>query len=373
MHSTIIRFTSSEYVDSYKKGELYLSSLSSFWNIRKGKIQYGKEPTPDEVKEILSGVHDSRQDFSEGVAAQVPRDKVAHLFNDNIGNHIIHDVRFRLNAYKYCNLLCFFRIDAEDGEYGYLDEDNAALILKRNGKNITADELKRTNTLEVKRLMESVIKKNHLLSGNKAHMIQLPDLSMDAFGDMVVVIKNEEEFKRRVLAAVRKCGGHCIMGDIRYHQLVDRVDPSTMNRHSVSLIATNSTPDSGNDWFEEDLKLKGAFDISLLEGIDGVYWRGCLDKYAIYGGQKEWRICWLPDIKDFEAKILSVGRLDDIIELVKTEAIREYLLDKYKGYIPGVIQNSRRSEFGTMRYKEFKEMMKGIDGTGEFVLDVGGG
>lgn len=36
-------------------------------------------------------------------------------------NHIIHDVRFRLSAYKFCNLQYLFRIDAEDENSGLLE------------------------------------------------------------------------------------------------------------------------------------------------------------------------------------------------------------------------------------------------------------
>ncbi len=42
MQSTLIRFISSKFVESYLQGELYLSSLSSFWDISQGKVPYGK-------------------------------------------------------------------------------------------------------------------------------------------------------------------------------------------------------------------------------------------------------------------------------------------------------------------------------------------
>ena len=100
MHSTLIRFTDRKFADSYRRGELYLSSLSKFWDFSEGKIHFGKNLTAADIAKIKNAVPDGRQDFSEGVAAQIPRDQVAHFF-DSMGKHLIHDVRFRISAYQY--------------------------------------------------------------------------------------------------------------------------------------------------------------------------------------------------------------------------------------------------------------------------------
>jgi len=113
------------------------------------------------------------------------------------------------------------------------------------------------------------------------------------------------------------------------------------------------------------------FDISILEGKNGIYWRGCLDKYSLYSHQKEWRICWLPKVRNFEAKTLSVGRLDDILEIVDTKDIRNYLLKRYAGYIPGVLKSDRKTLSGTENYSEFKKRIRAIDGTGDFIMELG--
>lgn len=374
MKSTLIRFTSSEYAESYRTGNLYLSSLWTFWDFTDGKLRYDDiiagKVTEEDVKKAIEQDKNRRSDFSEGVVAQIRRDQLPWL-TKQFDDHIIHDVRFRLSAYKYCNLMCFFRIDAEDGDQGFLDEENAALILQKRGEGVTAEGLRAMGSQEAQLLVESVIKKNPVLSMNKFHLIQLPAPSMDNFGDCVVVIKNEDEFKRRVMDAVKKMGGHLIMGDVRYHPLLDRVNSETMKQHSITVVSSNHTPDTNDfenkKWLTED----GSFCLDDIKNAKGILWRGVLDKYDVYGIQKEWRICWLPKERDYKAKTLQVGSLDDIIDIVKTEDIRDYLLNRYRGYLSGIIQGSRRDVCGTESYKDFKERMKRIDGLGDFVMELG--
>lgn len=374
MKSTLIRYISSEHADSYRTGNLYLSSLWTFWDFIDGKYRYDDvvagKVSEEEVKKAIEQDENRRSDFSEGVVAQIRRDQLPWL-TKQFDDHIIHDIRFRLSAYKYCNLMCFFRIDAEDGERGYLDEDNAALVLQRHGKNVTAEDLRNMGYQNAQMLIKSVIKRNPVLSMNKTHLVQLPAPSMDWFGDCVVVIKDEEEFKKRVMGAVKKRGGHLVMGDVRYHPLLDRVDPKTMKKHSITVVSSNHTPEARN--FEDNRWLTGdgTFHLNDFKNAKDILWRGVLDKYDVYALQKEWRICWLSDERNYKAKALPVGSLDGIIDIVKTENIREYLLELYRGYTPGIVQSSRRNECGTESYVDFKERMKEIDGRGDFVMEIG--
>ena len=374
MNSTLIRFTSSEYAESYITGNLYLSSLWTFWDFTDGKLRYDDiaagKVTEEDVKKAIEQDKNRRSDFSEGVVAQIRRDQLPWLTRQ-FDDHIIHDVRFRLSVYKYCNLMCFFRIDAEDGDQGFLDEENAALILQKRGKRVTAVDLRAMGSQNAQILLESVIKKNPVLSMNKFHLIQLPAPSMDNFGDCVVVIKNEDEFKKRVMSAAQKMGGHLVMGDVRYHPLIDRVDSGTMNRHSITVVSSNHTPEitdfDDKRWLTKD----GSFCLDDIKNAKGILWRGVLDKYDAYWIQKEWRICWLPEERDYKAKTLQVGSLDDIIDIAETEDIRDYLLNRYRGYLPGIVQGNRRDVCGTESYKDFKERMKRIDGLGDFVMELG--
>lgn len=376
LKSTLIRFTSSKNLDSYRTGDLYLSSLSKFWDFTDGTLPFeeiaaGRVARKD-IEEAIELRNKNQMDISEGVIAQIRRDKVPYLAA-SFNGHIVHDVRFRLSAYKYCNALCFTRVDAEDGTCGYLDEENAALVLNGKGKKITSEELRAMPPTDAQRLIRSVIPVNGLLPRNKTHLVQLPSPSMDAFGDMVVVIRDENEFINRVLAAVKKIGGRCVMGDVRYHKLEDRVAPDTMNRHCVTVISSQSGEKENlqdKSWFRQD----GVYSISLLEDLkapEEVYWRGCLDKYEIFSNQREWRICWLSDVRNYEDKILSVGSLEDIVDFVETENIRTYLLEKYKGYLPGIVPGRKKAFSGTESYEEFNDYLKNIDGLGDFIIDVG--
>lgn len=365
MHSTLIRFTDRKFADSYRRGELYLSSLSKYWDFSEGKIRFGTNLTAADIAKIKNTVPDGRQDFSEGVAAQIPRDQVAHFF-DSMENHIIHDVRFRLSAYQYCNLLCFFRIDAEDTDAGLLDEENMAYILRSRGSSITAEEIKAMVPAKAQKLAVSLVEPNPMLSSDRVHMIQLPSVAMNQFGDVVIVIKDQKEFEQRILAAVKRQGGRAILGDVRYHPMLDRVDPTTMQEHSVTIVTSRYTNEAGR------IVGDGAFHISMLDGMKNIFWRGCMDKYDRYASQKEWRICWLPNARNYEPEILQTGSLEDIIDVVETRDIRDYLLKKYKGYIPGIVSSVRRELHGTESYRDFKEYMKTVDGLGDFVAEIGG-
>ena len=119
------------------------------------------------------------------------------------------------------------------------------------------------------------------------------------------------------------------------------------------------------------LRSQNITSVSMLDGMEDIYWRGCLDKYDRFAKQKEWRVCWLPSELNYEAKILHVGSLEDIIDIVPTKDIRRYLLKKYSGYVPGIITNNRRTIAGTESYGAFKTRMRDIDGTGEFVVEIG--
>ena len=376
LKSTLIRFTSSKFLDSYRTGDLYLSSLSAFWDYTDATLSFEEiiagRLAPKYIEDAIERRNKKQMDISEGVIAQIRRDKVPYLAA-SFNGHIVHDVRFRLSAYKYCNTLCFTRVDAEDGTCGYLDEENAALVLNGKGIKITAEQLRKMLPAAAQSLIKSVIPVNCQLARNKTHLVQLPSPSMDAFGDMVVVIRDEKEFVKRLLAAVKRKGGHCVMGDVRYHKFEDRVDPNTMNRHSVTVITSQSDEKANlqdKSWIRQD----GFYSISLLEGLKvpgEVYRRGCLDKYEIFSNQREWRICWLPDSRNYEPKILSVGSLEDIVDFVKTEDIRTYFLEKYKGYLPGIVAGRKNAFSGTDSYEEFNEYMKNIDGLGDFIIDVG--
>ena len=88
MQSTLIRFTSSKYVDSYLRGDLYLSSLSTFWDFSKGRVPYKNNLTAGEIASVTKNNPKYRQDFSEGVIAQIPRTSIPHVFG-SMDEHVM--------------------------------------------------------------------------------------------------------------------------------------------------------------------------------------------------------------------------------------------------------------------------------------------
>ena len=315
MRSVLVRYIDSRHIDSYKTGELYLSSLSSFWDLRAGN----------------SGIA-LQQDFSEGVAAQVPHDVLDEHFSELFPGHIIHDARFRIEAYGYCNLLCFFRVDA-------IDTKNAVVIDKR---------------------YENLVRCNPMLSNNVNHVIQIPDEDMKGSRDMVILIRDEGKFVGKILDAVRKNGGECLIGDVRYHPMEDRLDSATLRKHHLTVVSDDSDLSSG--LFDMDMFCSGRSDVKIY---------GSLDKYSKYSGQKEWRICWLPDIRNHEAKILPVGDINDIIEIMPAAELASKLQGVFSGYHFGYVNDVRKQTFGSMSHRNFRTKVESIDGKCRVIFDIG--
>lgn len=287
MKSVLIRFTDKKYISSILEGKLYMSSLGKFWNYKnRNKAQ---------------------MDFCEGIAATVPKKDT--LFPEDMENVIAYDVRYRIEAYKYVNLLCFFRVDIDD----------------------------------------------------ERRVIQLPSMDMNDFGNTVLLVNNEHEFIRRVIQAVKRDSGICITGDVRYHSIEDTAEPDKKYNHTISLIVDSKEEESS-----------ALFPMKSLPHIqDASHRYGCLDKYIRYANQKEWRVCYLPKVQNEDDIILDVGPIDDIVSVIPTTKIRGYLLSMFLGCVPGQVNFTRKNTKGTMHYPEFKEKIENIDGMCKMIFDIG--
>lgn len=281
MRSTLIRFTKNEYAREFLEGHLYLSSLATFWNIENN--------------------FEDQKDVCEGIAATV--EKTALPVETALQSVTAFDVRCRLEAYGYCKLLCFFRVDADFG------------------------------------------------------IIELPRKEMNDFGDTVIIIKDEKEFIQRILQAVRRSGGECITGDVRYHMPVDSTRPDFRPVHTITLASSGEN---------------GVIPMQRLLNIAKTVTKfGCLDKSIGYANQKEWRICYLPQKNDTEPGRLEIGDLSDVAELVPVSELRKKLLQMNPFHIPGTLNIKRTNSRGTLHYKEFKEKVEQIDGKCRILLDIG--
>lgn len=160
MQSVLIRFTKREYANSFIAGEVYMSSLAKFWDIRNN--------------------FEEQKDFFEGVAAINLKENTP--LPDDMRSVIARYTRYRLEAYKYCNLLCFFRVDFDE----------------------------------------------------KSRTLHLPPKSMMDFGDTCIIINNQEAFLSKISCAIKSLGGAYIAGDVRYHSVEDK---RLYNRPSITLVS----------------------------------------------------------------------------------------------------------------------------------------
>ena len=167
MGAVLLRFTDEKYVDSYLQGKLSFSALSSFWGISNRKA-----------------VADKQQDFSEGIGLDISKD----FFKDtpDFYSHICNDiVRARIDAYGYCKILCFFRVDIDNW-----------------------------------------------------YIQQIPQ-GMFSFGNRVIIVKDEKELARRVRYAVKKHGEPCVIGDVKYRNMefYDRRKPNNSIPHHATVLS----------------------------------------------------------------------------------------------------------------------------------------
>lgn len=143
MYDLIRFFDKKEYAEIFLKGQLYMNSLGYFW---------------------ANGFQD-QQDLFEGTVSFV--DPHNTLLPDDLTKHIIGSVMNRLEAMKYCNLLC----------------------MVRHGYDPVRKQVERINPL------------------------------MKNFGKYAIIVKNLEVFVNRVYdAMVSKKDCYGLMGPVSYHR-----------------------------------------------------------------------------------------------------------------------------------------------------------
>lgn len=287
MHQLIKYFGNRDYAEQFLRGELYMNSLAYFWN----------------------NGHEDQRDMFEGVSDTF--DKKSLGFPVHMRQLIDGDVMFRLDAYRYCNLYCFYRVDIEEG--GANSPFGFSGILPVKG-------------------------------------IRLPGKHMEKFGNTVAIIKNEEEFMRRVLNALEK-DWLCVAGDVRYRTIEG--SPSGMGGYSL--------------WQSD--KAYPASD--LMRGNGKTSSKDCFIKTKSYESQKEWRICVFRNVKTDEPYKLKVGDLSDIAELVPASQVNQKLLEMYRPCIPTEVKPQFSGFKGNIRRSEFKEKIYQYDGgMGHFVVTM---
>lgn len=159
----LIRFTSTkEYAEQFLSGKIYMNTMSFFWSM---------------------GFEDQK-DYFEGLSNTIPKNKLDNLPQD-MRDVLCYDLGIRVDAYKYCNICSFYRLDVDD------------------------------------------ISKT----------IQLPSPEIDKFGDYAIIIFDEDKFFKRVYSkVVSNPGWLFICGDVNYHKRMDSTNPQNSVKHTLDLM-----------------------------------------------------------------------------------------------------------------------------------------
>lgn len=247
MRQLIKYFSSYQYAKMFQDGQIYMNTLSWFWD---------------------NGFDDQR-DMFEGITASVDKQRLLPPY----WNHLIKgDILFRLDAYRFCNLACFYRVDIAD-DYNLGD----------------------------------------LLNTSPVYRINLPDPAMNRFGNTVAIIKDEQELLRRFLCALEH-DWFCISGDVIYQPYPGCPKGSGGNTHwgSIEHYPISKLP--------------------LTSSLPTL--KDCFVKHLHYMPQHEWRICLFRNQKEASPHIVNVGNLADIVELVPCSKLGNRLIQMYAPCFP---------------------------------------
>lgn len=279
MRQLIKYFSTKKYAEMFKDGKLYMNSLSFFWE---------------------NGFEEQR-DLYEGISDTLDKSKIS--FPIDVSQIISGDVMFRLEAYRYCNLYCFYRVDISD-----------ELFWNAGTTSVFPD----------------------------TRAIRLPDKSMESFGEYVGIVKNERKFVQRVLAAIDK-DWFCVTGDVRYKE-----------RKGVLKSISHGMDMASRDLYSASRWLRG--------GTNRTSAKDCFDKTKDYEEQKEWRICLFRNRKEDTPYILDVGDLSDIVDIIASKEVRKYLIDKYSPCLDAEVLPQYSVFDGNVTRKELKEKLYEYDG-----------
>ena len=199
-----------------------------------------------------------QKDIFEGVVCTVPV-KDFNGFPMDFQAAQASDYHFRAEGYKFCNVLCFYKI-------------------------------------------------NFLLEDGLLHC----DLNDDMlkFGEYIAIITNENEFLRRIEAAVKRSHYEVLCGDVHYHlQMLNGKQSKEGPRMYLAVK---------DRFFKiEELQNRG-FNIRK---------RDCFDKGVEYHNQNEWRVALYRGEQTTDAYELDVGNLSDIVCCYPVRDIQKGLAD----------------------------------------------
>lgn len=281
-------FSEKEYLDQFLQGSLYMNSMHYFWDEynmedakRRKREIIKKQPclNPDKVRVPLESTAPRGQmDILEGTVGTA--DSFDFGFDQDIAKFQPTDVMLRAVGYQYCNLCCFYRYDIGCLHNGVSDE-------------------------------------------------------MKGFGNYVAVIKNEQEFIRRIESAVRTLHFHFVCGNVEYQSIQKFGKPVNIGHH-ILMKAENIKIDITSDAYKDKILDK----------------RDSFCKNMKYKDQMEWRIALYRGVTSTEAYRLEIGDISDIVTWVSVDKMDKLFFRK----IEKKYKTPDCGYYGTVRREELRDM-----------------
>lgn len=288
------------YIDDFLNGSLYMNSLYFFWKdsaiekAMKKKDEKQKEHLmmKDDIEIKLEARAPLQEDSLEGAIGAEDNIDIDNIFKE----HVFSDCYLRPIGMKYCNVLCFYmqNFEIESGMLQY-DMNN----------------------------------------------------SMRNLGEYVALIKDQNEFMRRVETAIINHHFDYAAGPVIYRKLQHNGHESeAVNRPSVMVESDN-------------LKTINEKQIKYFR-------RDCFDKIDMYSSQHEWRIALYRGIKDTSAYRLEVGNLRDIVDWCKADDLTDHINQVILKNRP----QNKRNYYGD-RSKIRREFLELGDRKVQMILNIG--
>ena len=284
----LLKFISQEkYLNDFLSGSLYMNSLYYFWNefvledVKKGK----RIPLAELAKNEVYG----QADLFEGTIETSEIDET-----NEIAEHIKMDICCRVVGYGYCNILSFYKLALNDMPLGFLYQLN---------KN------------------------------------------MKSLGNYVAIIKDKDEFLRRINNKAEQEGFKFITGNVTYKQPM---------RNGVPRDSKNA------------IILKSAETVELKQIKAG---RDAFVKMNKYAYQNEWRVALYRGQKNTSAYRLEVGELKDFVECCHIEDL-EKSIDRLLQQ--NEIKLAEDYWYGNIKRREMKELFYKLgECKGELLIELG--
>lgn len=206
----------------------------------------------------------------------------------------------RIEAFQYCKLQCFYAVDYDDV--------------------------------------------------NKKICLVNTDYMLEHFGRYAVVIRDKDEFIRRIETKLQAMDADYLMERVNYNSRI--LNEAVKDNHHLNL-QTN---------IQEDIdSLQG-------EAID------VFIKTSFMKDQREWRICALDRPYGTDPLRIDIpGCFKDIVKVIDSNRINDYLLQMFPKYGYSLLQPSSESGYQSNVFREeLTEKIKGIDGKYRYLAILGG-